>query len=194
MLPIVITTEQIIDADSEIVLIAELINRFGCRVHLRKKSCSLEQVDYYCRKLCQITDRRLLTLHEFPQLVELYDIGGYHAKTDDIEFYNKKWGERVIYSVSCHSMEEADNVPNCVKYLFLSPIFDSISKQGYKANFDKDKLHSWLNNHHKAEIIALGGIDSHNIKEINELGFNGAALLGAIWNGNAIKQYENLIL
>lgn len=193
MLPIVITTDQIVDADREIALIAELINRFGCRVHLRKKSCSLEQVDAYCRTLCEMIDTRLLTLHDFPQLVERYDLGGYHAKPHDIEYYGKKWGDKVIYSVSCHSMEEADNVADNVRYLFLSPIFDSISKHGYKSNFDKEILRHWLGKYHRAEIIALGGIESNNIEEVKELGFDGAALLGAIWNGDPIKQYENLI-
>jgi len=66
-------------------------------------------------------------------------------------------------------------------YGFLSPIFDSISKQGYAAaKFDPDHLRAAL---HRCQlpIIALGGISPSNVGRAAELGFSGVAVLGSVW-------------
>ena len=197
---IVITKESIEDLKNEVQIIAELINRFKCRIHLRKKNCSLKDIEEYCKSLSEITDMSYVTLHENAELVAKYKIGGYHAKAHELSTAYELLGSDVIYSQSCHSMEEVDNVDKRVEYVFLSPIFDSISKEGYKANFQRERLKEWLNSRKTAtitytKVIALGGITSDNLSVISELGFYGAALLGTIWGkniNNAIKNYEKL--
>ena len=67
-------------------------------------------------------------------------------------------------------------------YCFLSPIFDSISKEGYKANFDKLELKEFLAKDRKTKVIALGGLTEENYLEVLELGFDGGAFLGSVWN------------
>lgn len=62
-------------------------------------------------------------------------------------------------------------------YATLSPIFDSISKQGYKAAFNFDELQSALSKL-KLPVIALGGVTPEKIPLLTTLGFKGAAMLG----------------
>ena len=71
---------------------------------------------------------------------------------------------------------------NC-DYVFLSPVFDSISKLNYHANYTPEEIRKA----HKAgiidkKVIALGGIDTDNIRQVKNYGFGGAAILGALWN------------
>lgn len=187
MRPIVITQEQILDSKSEVKTISELIREFQCRVHIRKKKCSLQVLIDFCCRLAESTDVRYLTLHGNAELVEKYSFGGYHDKT------KVNFTEKVLFSTSCHSMAEADNA--VCDYLFLSPIFDSISKQGYRSPYDMETLREWLNERKKgAKIVALGGIDAANAKKAYEMGFDGVALLGAIWNeNNVIENYKNIL-
>ena len=193
---IVITKESIEEASNEVKIIAELINRFNCRVHLRKKNCTLKDIEFYCESLSKITDMSYITLHENAELLYKYDIGGYHAKKDNLSKVYDIMGDKILYSQSCHSMKEVEEASEIVNYVFLSPIFDSISKEGYKSNFKDDELKKWLQNRESAtKVIALGGISCDNISIISELGFDGAALLGTIWGKNineAIKNYEKL--
>lgn len=85
-------------------------------------------------------------------------------------------------SCSCHSLEEVKERKRNYDYVFISPVFDSISKQDYNAQYSPEEIKKA----HKQGIIdkkvyALGGIDVHNIKEVKKYGFGGAAVMGAIW-------------
>ncbi len=82
------------------------------------------------------------------------------------------------------------------EYAFLSPIFDSISKEGYKSKFSHELHESTRNKFVKIReisgvgIIALGGIDEDKIEICRELGFAGVAVCGAIWaNSNPVEKY-----
>lgn len=195
--PIVITAEDITDFDKEVEVISSLINQFGCRVHLRKKLGGEEFLPDLCNALIERVDRRLLTLHGHADLVEVYNLGGYHDSLSKVIERSNIWGNRVIYSTSCHSIDEVNSALDIVSYLFLSPIFDSISKHGYSSNFDKDELSRWLLGYENLpNIIALGGVDAKNILEVKDMGFSGAALLGAVWGeglNKAFSKYESIV-
>ncbi len=85
-------------------------------------------------------------------------------------------------SRSCHSLEEVAEYKAACNYVFLSPIYNSISKEGYAAAYAFDDLRKA----HQAGIIdsggmALGGVTAEHLPEINSLGFGGVGLLGDIW-------------
>jgi phosphoribosylformimino-5-aminoimidazole carboxamide ribonucleotide (ProFAR) isomerase len=83
---------------------------------------------------------------------------------------------------SCHTFNKVDALEGKEAYCFLSPIFDSISKEGYKANFEKEALKQFLQKERQIKVIALGGVTAQNYNEIIEMGFDGGAFLGSIWS------------
>ncbi|NQX98055.1 MAG: thiamine phosphate synthase [Flavobacteriales bacterium] len=83
---------------------------------------------------------------------------------------------------SCHSFDDVEAIDGKEEYCFLSPIFDSISKKGYRANFEKSELKAFLKKERKIKVIALGGITEENYLEVLELGFDGGAFLGSVWS------------
>ena len=91
-------------------------------------------------------------------------------------------GRRFSLSRSCHSLEEIrDNLAVC-DYLFLSPIFDSISKQSYGAAFDRKELEQAAARQLlQGKVYALGGVCAENIGTLLQIGFHGAAVLGDLW-------------
>jgi len=89
-----------------------------------------------------------------------------------------------------HSLKELEEHKEKYEYAFLSPIFDSISKIGYKSKFDLKELKEKIAN---KNIIALGGIDEDKIETCRTIGFAGVAVLGAIWNDNSpIEKFKRL--
>jgi len=86
------------------------------------------------------------------------------------------------FKASCHSFEEVEALDGKMKYCFLSPIFDSISKEGYKAKFDKNELIEFLKKERKIKIIGLGGVTEENYQDLIGMGFDGGAFLGSVWN------------
>ena len=67
-------------------------------------------------------------------------------------------------------------------YLFLSPIFDSISKRGYLSQFSIESLQNAAEEGLiDGKVFALGGVTQAKLPLLHELGFGGAAMLGAAW-------------
>ena len=99
-----------------------------------------------------------------------------------------------MLSVSCHSLEELSAHKAKFDYLFLSPIFDSISKKGYSGRFTREQLLEARDNGLiDKKIIALGGITAGNIPIIRELGFGGGAVLGSVWfSPSPVTSFEEL--
>lgn len=128
--------------------------------------------------------RSKLVLHHDHEWGKSLGLKRFHYSERD----RKSWEEanwigvnsEMSYSTSVHSIEEYNELPDHFSYAFLSPVFDSISKTDYKAvTFDLDKRVK-----KETKLIGLGGIRAENIQEAIQMGFDGAALLGAIWNSN----------
>ena len=78
------------------------------------------------------------------------------------------------------------------EYVFLSPIYDSICKQGYVSRFTTGELQEA----HKTgvintKVIALGGMTASRIGEIKKYGFGGAAFLGYLFESTSSKELNN---
>jgi thiamine-phosphate pyrophosphorylase len=83
--------------------------------------------------------------------------------------------EGYTLSTSIHNADE--DVDNLFDYAFYGPVFDSISKKGYRSALaENTKIKS-----HKSKQIAIGGVDGNNCTKAFEMGFAGVAVLGAIW-------------
>ena len=116
----------------------------------------------------------------------------HYSERDREKWKTQNWSgvsDKEVYSTSVHSVEEFNELPDHFSYAFLSPVFDSISKSDYKAvKFDLTKRRN------KAKLIALGGIQSGNVNQVFQMGFDGAALLGAIWNSDDPMNEWNLCM
>ena len=160
--------------------------------HLRKPDYSKED---YLKALQQIKPSylRRLMLHDHFELAAKYNVKGIHIKGSflsnkdiDVPVLIKTAKKRgLLISTGVHDAEDLKQVPKGVDCVFWSPVFDSISKPGYKGNIDLKQAAVILNSiEQKAKIVALGGIDLENIHAVGEAGFDGAAVLGAIWQSS----------
>ena len=124
--------------------------------------------------------RTRIVIHDFFSLKDKYLLGGIHLNSRHPEAPANYEG---ILSRACHSLEEVETTVSLFNYVLMSPVYDSISKQGYRSGYSKDELKQAQESgviHEK--VVALGGISEVNLAEIKSLGFGGAALLGDIWN------------
>ena len=172
----------------EAAAVEYLIDSGFSRVHLRRTQAGrndmrrlIESIapDYYPR----------LSVHDHHDLAKEYGLGGIHLNSR-VPDRDPEFGGLV--SRSCHSIAEAETAD--YDYCFLSPVFDSISKSGYRAAFDSQSLRAALSSALASrKVIALGGVSAGHLGELAALGFKGAALLGAIWNGNDLTAIKNNI-
>lgn len=149
-----------------------------------------------------------LRLHSHFNLAEEYGLGGVH-----LNGRWPVWPEfQTRVSRSCHSLEEiegicggatADTEPRRFKstadteprgrdmaipqydYVTLSPVYDSISKAGYRQRFSpgNPELKALLTGKTAGlRVIALGGVTPESFSELRDAGFGGAAMLGYFEN------------
>ncbi len=156
----------------EDLAICRLIDCGWHRVHIRKPEATREQLAELIEKLPE-KYRPNISLHDHFDLAVSYGLGGVHLNCRNT-LPPDEWNG--LISRSCHSIEELGNCSD-LDYLTLSPIFDSISKPGYKSRFSPETLKS----KHLKNVYALGGVTFSRLHELEGLGFEGAAMLSEAW-------------
>ena len=165
---IAITAEKFIDNEAE--TINALFEAGLERLHLRKPHASANECE---RLILSIGSKWYgrISLHDHFGLAKKYGIGGLHLNSRNPQ---PPTGFAGILSRSCHSMEEAAREKHKYDYVFLSPIFDSISKNGYTAAFHRGALQAAARNGSIGDnVIALGGITPERIEEAAACGGGG---------------------
>lgn len=78
-------------------------------------------------------------------------------------------------------------------YVLFGPVFSSISKVGYQSIVDGDFSLSAVPEGLK--VFGIGGVTADLFQELQRMNFNGAAVLGALWNhpSGAVKEFEKMI-
>ena len=120
---------------TEPAAIRQLLDEGVERVHLRKPDASEEALRRLIEALPAESYPRLTLQDRLPLAVE-YGLGGVHLNRRNAAV---PAGFRGLVSRSCHTLDEIAAHPAC-DYLFLSPLFDSISKSGYRAAFTDGEL------------------------------------------------------
>lgn len=167
---IAITPEQTL-AD-EVERIGLLIDAGFDYVHLRKPLMDADGMRAYLQSMPQRYAGRL-KMHYFLPLAEEFGLGGVHLN-GRCQQSPEGWTGQV--SRSCHSLAEvAASRP--ADYVFLSPIFDSISKQGYQSAFSEAELRGAVD----GRVVALGGVTAERMAWLRDVGFGGCAFLGYLF-------------
>ena len=185
---IVITSPDFISGEA--IFIDNLFLQGLDLLHIRKPDAPLEA---YKRLLLQIPKQwySRIVLHEHFALAEEFGLHGIHL--------NRRCSQvpdsfRRSISCSCHTFGEVKKQKDSKDYVFLSPIFDSISKEGYHAAFSPTLLkQAATENIIDEKIIALGGITANNISLVKEWHFGGVAFLGDIWKRMSDPQVDEYL-
>lgn len=135
-----------------------------------------------------------IVVHDYFYLKDEFNLKGIHLNQRNPE---KPVDYRGHVSRSCHTIEELPAAKKECDYVFLSPIYNSISKEAYYSAFDHDTLKSacrsgLIDN----KVMALGGVTSENMAELKDLGFGGVVILGDLWNRfniHSTKDYKELL-
>lgn len=177
---LVITHPQFFEGETTMV---NILFRHGLeRLHLRKPKATETEMAEWIEQIAP-PFRHLIVVHDHHDLALKYELGGVHLNQRNPQppvWLKKEKGFSV--SKSCHSIQEvADNLETC-DYLTLSPIFDSISKEGYGTAFDGHELSEARDrNLLSYKVYALGGVSAEGFEYLKTYGFYGAAILGDLW-------------
>jgi thiamine-phosphate pyrophosphorylase len=180
----------------EAALINSLFREGLVCLHIRKPESGEEEFAYL---LSQIEPDFLdsIAVHQHHNLAKELGVKRLHftekdRKMTDPEIFKSLKNSNFILSTSIHELAEIDNLSPAFSYTFFGPVFDSISKTGYKSVLPDDfYIRPEIK---KIPIIGLGGISSKNLEKVYAMNFDGAAVLGTLWNEpeNVIVKFRKL--
>ena len=196
MLITVITPESNLKKENEIV--NDLFKNGLERLHLRKPDNSAEETRKYIKSIEPQYHPNIILAGNF-DLFNEFDLGGIHL--NDPSRRDEDLRKKIDYispslvSTSYHTWQKIVENDFHFGHVFISPVFDSISKKDYKASIDpygarKTKQKLAEQNKYCPRIVGLGGVGINEIKALYEYGFDGAAMLGTLWmSGNPVTTF-----
>lgn len=178
MEPIIISHPEKIDKEEYFI---SLLFDSGLKYfHLRKPNWMKSRVVDLLNEIPSQYHNKII-IHDNWDLMNDFNLGGIHVREKDKHLVSTE--NRKFHSIAVHNHEELYKIEKEFKYALLSPVFNSISKENVKAAYDLDDLKvKFLENKPSVPVYALGGIDLENISKAKEIGFDGVAILGFIWN------------
>ena len=122
-------------------------------------------------------------------LIDILHLGQSDMKPNEAK---KMIDQNIEIGLSITNKNQLDDVPNCVNYLGVGPIFPTGSKKDASEPIGSNILREIIN---KTEIpvVAIGGISLDNIYDLFKLGVSGVAVISAILNEyNPIENFHKL--
>ena len=177
--------------------VTALLEAGAWRVHVRKPAAGSDSIARLLEHIPAALYSRI-SLHDHHELAARFGVGGVHLNSRNPSVPDGFGG---MVSRSCHSIAELSQYSSVCDYMFLSPIFDSISKSGYVSRFSLEEIRRRIvagsdvatarmdvmssdGNCRPVDwerVFALGGVCPDNIRLLEETGFGGAAVLGYLW-------------
>ena len=170
--------------------------------HIRKPKYSTPKLKEYLQKIDKKYRDRVV-IHTHHELCIPFNLRGIHLtnrhrkkrflQTWFMMKYIRFKKPDIQVTTSFHLIHSLYRYSPEFAYVFLSPIFDSISKVGYKNTFNDESLKEALSKT-QYEVVAMGGVNYDALEKVKQYGFQGFALLGSIWsNSDPVAEFKRII-
>lgn len=159
-------------------------------VQLREKECGGKDFLKYAVEVKEITDKYNIPLiiNDRVDIALAIDAAGVHVGQNDIpaKVVRELIGKNKVLGISASNLEEAKKaVEDGADYLGVGAIYSTSTKKDAK-NVKLNMLKE-IRDNIKIPIVAIGGIDKNNAKEVIECNIDGIAVVSAILSENNIE-------
>jgi len=173
------------NAPHEHATLKSLFNEGLELLHVRKPGWTAEKLSNFLAPLLPEFAHQLV-LHSHYNLALQLGLRGIHITENQKAAGHEKHYSLLTTSGSVHNIHQLVHLPEQWCYAFLSPIFASISKPNHTSPFNIEALQE-ANSKCRVPLYALGGITAATLPQAIKMGFNGAAVLGHIWQQPDLK-------
>ncbi len=197
---IVISSSATIENEAQIV--TQLFEAGLETFHLRKLKLSTKQMTEFIKQIPAHFHNRIF-LHSHHKLASTFKLGGIHLTST-----HKKEKYRTWLIVKWIKLKNPDlkittsfkNIGHLLDkdqkyeyaYVFLSPIFDSISSK-FQSGFTEHSLRSAMQKT-KFDVIARGGVEVSSIEKSLKINFKGLAFYSSIWKSkDPVAEFNKIV-
>ncbi|TAL60753.1 MAG: hypothetical protein EPN85_06545 [Bacteroidetes bacterium] len=182
--------------DSEIGFLLNMFEQGLQTYHVRKKTFSTRELKKYLEEIPEKYHNRIV-IHTHHELALKFDLKGIyisrsHKRNKFKLWFWKKWlklrKSRLEISTTLRNVENVLEYIPRYDYVFLAPVFDSLSGS-FQAAFSEYNLAPALKNT-KFKVIARGGVSTDTIQKAHSLGFWGGAFYTSVWKAaNPLQEF-----
>ena len=153
------------------------------RYHVRRPQWDADKLRRWLNA-APATWRSHLVLHGHPELAREFNLGGAHWKDADAPLHPPA---APASSRACHTPDSLATALGTYAAVLYSPVFASLSKPGHRPDRETaietvaTLLASRSAEQRRTRVYALGGVTAETLPSVATLGFDGAAVLGAVW-------------
>jgi len=181
------------DIPNEIEILNQLFIEGLLFYHFRKPDKNYEEHVAFLNQIDKKFHNRIV-VHYHHELINEFNLKGIHfqeqKRVDHIDNPGEYFKNLNMYGKTISSsFHEPAILKDCYfefDYHLLSPVFSSISKEGYEGrSFDVNEIDK--------TIVGMGGINTETIEEAIKLGYKGIGVLGGVWNTeNPVEAFKNI--
>lgn len=140
--------------------------------------------------------RSRIIVHQFPQLVRKYNLGGFHQMSGTSVSGISGMSGKVFEQ--CEDFSELQKVGKHCRRVMLGPVFPP---EKYDITVPRRTLSEyaaiaayWRKQGGNSEVFAFGGVSAENVRRCRQAGFDGVVVVGAVWDSpDPVKAYKNLV-
>lgn len=183
--------------DHEIPFLLNMFEQGLPTYHVRKKTFSTRELNNYLEEIPKVFHNRIV-IHSHHELALKFKVKGiYLSRTHKQRRFRTwfwvKWLKMrrhdLEVSTTFRSVESIADHATEFSYIFLSPVFDSLSGN-FQSAFSYYNLKPALKNS-QVNAIARGGVAAERIAEAKELGFKGVAFYSSIWKAaSPVQEFQ----
>ncbi len=188
------------DVENEIAIVEAMLLDGLESFHIRKPHYTTNDYITYISKISPKLRHRVV-LHSRHMLSNKYGCKGVHVSRKHrragfrtklrlfkLRFFNKK----IHISASLQNLEAIESKIKNYDYIFLSPLYDSMSPDARIKKFNSSKLRKFLRQT-RSRVFAHGGISEDKFPQLKKLGFSGVVFQSVIWDSpEPLQQYFKL--
>jgi thiamine-phosphate pyrophosphorylase len=170
-------------------------------VQLREKEKTTRQIIEIGKKLQKLLKpyRVPLIINDRVDIAKVIQADGVHLGQSDLSVAEARsiLGPNALIGLSVETTEQVLEAQNFeVDYLAASPVFSTTTKTDHASPWGLENL-KLICNESPHPIVAIGGINESNAREVLDCGVTGLCLISAIFNApcpnTAAAQFSNLI-
>ncbi len=158
--------------------------RAGCKIvqYREKNKCTRDMVKE-AKRLKQICEgKATFLLNDRIDVCLAIDADGVHIGQEDMDFHmvKKLVGKDKIIGLTVHSLEEAFEAESLgLEYIGLAPIFETDTKENTQTPCGVEMIKK-IRNKVNLPIVAVGGIDKENVKDVILAGADSAVSIKSV--------------
>jgi thiamine-phosphate pyrophosphorylase len=188
------------DVNVEPQIVTRLFEQGLETFHLRKPRYSTKEMTEYIEKI-PVQFHSRIVIHSHHTLALKFNLKGIHLTRTHIRRKYRLWFNlklihvlrpKVTISTSFRKLASLYEEENTYSYVFLSPVFDTISGN-FQAGYNEYSLKSAIQKT-PFTIIARGGVDELKIDKVREVGFAGLILNSSLWKASDPVQFFTKVL